>query len=192
MKYLVQSILLTLSVSTFFCFTDVDSKIDIDSPLSNTNSLQTDSIENPFRMFKGEWLLKDNIFESEFDGEYNANVNPNMSFIAKEFNTKTSIFWIEDLGSIRAQIYWTYNSRTREVNHLSSNSNGGGAIGKGKFKENGDLELKLIFNNACEGCYQVFSYEWKSEDELFFRSRLFENDQSTGNYYGFTLIRKNN
>ena len=147
--------------------------------------------QNPLEKFKGEWLLKDNIFESSTNGKYNAEVNPNRTFIALPVNTNTSILWNEDFGGgFKVDIFWTYDIETKTVYHLSNTSSNGLASGKGPLKDNGDLDIKLTYPDMCKTCYRVYSFRWKSDNEIFFRATFFQDDKLTGDYYGATFIRK--
>ncbi len=144
--------------------------------------------ENPFEKFIGEWEMKDDIFESNFGGEYKAEVNPNRSFIFKELGTQNSIVSIQDFDGFKVDIFWTYDSTKRQIHHLSMSDDI--AKGTGEFSENGDLELKLVYENGCENCYRIYSFRWKSENEFFFRGTFHKDEEPTGDFYGGTFIRK--
>lgn len=156
---------------------------------SYTDFPHTDkSQENPFEKFKGEWVLKDDIFETNFGDKYKEDVNPNRSFVVKELGTKNSVVWIEDFDGFKVDIFWTYDFKQKQVHHLSMSNDI--AKGIGEFKESGDLEIKLIYENSCENCYRIYSFQWKSENELFFRGSFYKDEKPTGDFYGGTFIRK--
>jgi len=146
--------------------------------------------ENPFKRLIGEWVIKDDLWEQSYGGKYSTKLYPNNSFIAKEVNTKNQILWVETTEEWQVTMLWIYNFRNQEIHQLSSSSTNRSAYGKGKFKENGDIELKLHFEDNCKSCYVIYSYKWKPEGELYFRAIYYENDKPSGNYYGCTFIRK--
>ena len=45
-----------------------------------------ESPQNPFHRFQGEWVMKDGIFETYFDGVYSENVDTSRLIIAKREN----------------------------------------------------------------------------------------------------------
>ena len=159
--------------------------------LPNVRLCQPDSVPpNPFQKFIGEWVLKDNIFESSTNGEYTADVNPRRTFIAQTVATDFSILWNEDFDGLKAEIFWTYDIETNTVYHLSNTSTNGLASGKGLLRENGDLDINLIYPDACSTCLRVYSFRWKSENEFSFKATFLKDDIPTGDYYGAIFLRK--
>jgi hypothetical protein len=64
------------------------------------------------------------------------------------------------------------------------------ASGKGQLKDNGDLDITLSYSDTCKTCNRIYSFRWKSEDELFFRATYYKDDKPTGDFCGATFIRK--
>jgi hypothetical protein len=185
MKSLLKFIVVVAFLIVSFGFANkVQSGLTSDTFITSSYILQ----ENPFENFIGEWVLKDDIFENNFGGEYRADVNPNRSFVAKKMGTSNSMLWVEDFAGFKVDIFWTYDFKKEQIHHLSMSDDI--AKGMGKFKENGDLELKLVYENGCEGCYRIYSFQWKSENEFFFRGKLHRDGEPTGDFYGGTFIRK--
>lgn len=190
MKYFLRLMLLTSTCIWGFSYANKVDKLYFNIIQDATRPVDT-TPQNPLEKFKGEWLLKDNIFESSTNGKYNAEVNPNRTFIALPVNTNTSILWNEDFGGgFKVDIFWTYDIETKTVYHLSNTSSNGLASGKGPLKDNGDLDIKLTYPDMCKTCYRVYSFRWKSDNEIFFRATFFQDDKLTGDYYGATFIRK--
>lgn len=193
MKHFLRLILLTsiASISWDFTYANKVDKLFFNIIQEATNSVDT-MPQNPLEKFKGEWVLKDNIFESSTNGKYNADVNPNRTFIALAVNTNTSILWNEDFdGGFKVDIFWTYDIETKTVYHLSNTSTNGLASGKGPLQENGDLVIKLSYPDMCETCNRIYSFRWKSDNEFFFRATFYKDDKPTGDFYGATFFRKN-
>jgi len=191
MKYILRLMFLLFIASIFLGYShvDKDDKRFVDIVNAAKSTLDT-THQNPFEKFKGEWLLKDNIFESSTNGKYSSDVNPNRTFIAMAVNTNSSILWSEDFDGFKVDIFWTYDLETKTVYHLSNTSSNGLASGKGMLKENGDLDIKLIYPDACETCIRLYSFRWKSANEFFFRATFYKDDKPTGDFYGATFIRK--
>lgn len=173
--------------SLFFNFEAIETN-DTSKALIESTSQEIE--KNPFEKFIGKWVMKDNKVTSTFDGKTNTIINKNRRIIVREMNTKTSIIWIDDLGKIESQNYWTYDSNYKEIHFLSSNSKGDGAIGRGQIDKNGNVEFKLNFHSECAKCYQLFTYQWISDDEILFKATDYLHEKATGNSFGFTLIRK--
>ena len=107
-----------------------------------------------------------------------------------DVNTNTSVLWNQDFDGFKVDIFWTYDIETKTVYHLSNTSNNGMAHGKGPIAENGDMDLPLIYPDACETCIRLYSFRWKSENEFDFRATFYKDDKPTGDYYGATFLRK--
>jgi len=191
MKYFLRLMLLTFIASIFWGY--IHANI-VDKQFFNILEVSTSQLDtipqNPLEKFKGEWVLKDNIFESSTNGKYSADVNPNRTFIALAVNTNSSILWSEDFDGFKVDIFWTYDVETKTVYHLSNTSANGLATGKGPLKENGDLDIKLSYPDNCETCNRIYSFRWKSDNEFFFRATFYKDDKPTGDFYGATFIRK--
>ncbi len=148
--------------------------------------------QNPLEKFKGEWVLKDNIFESSTNGEYSVDVNPKRTFIALAVNSNTSILWSEDFDGAKVDIFWSYDVESQLVYHLSNTTSNSVGFGKGPINKNGDLNITLNYPDTCETCTRVYSFRWKTDNEFFFRATFYKDDQPTGDFYGATFIRKKN
>jgi hypothetical protein len=70
--------------------------------------------QNPFHRFQGEWVMKDGIFETYFDGVYSENVDTSRLLIAKS-NTDFDILWHIDIVSSHGIIFWTFDNIRNEV-----------------------------------------------------------------------------
>ena len=187
--YQIITLLLPIILFAFIVRVEFDTDSIFQSKRTKSpHNQQSGTQENPFERFKGEWVLKDDIFESDFDGVYKKDVNPNRSFMVKELGTKNSIVWIEDFDGFMVDIFWTYDFKKKQIHHLSMATDI--ARGLGNFKENGNLELKLTYENGCKGCYRIYSFQWKSDSEFFFRANLFKDEKPTGDYYGGTFLKK--
>lgn len=174
-----ESYLRNLILSSILCFSFVI-----------TYANRIDTMQYPLQKFIGEWTLKDNIFESSNEGVYKADVNPKRTFKAREVNTATSILWDQDFDGFKVDIFWSYDIETKTVYHLSNTSNNGLASGKGLIAENGDMNLTLHYPDACETCSRLYTFQWKSDDEFFFRAIINKDDKPTGDFYGATFLRK--
>ena len=155
-----------------------------------TYANKIDTTQYPLQKFKGEWTLKDNIFESSNEGVYKADVNVNRTFIAKAVNTSTSLLWDQDFDGFKVDIFWTYDIETKTVYHLSNTDNNRMASGKGPIAEHGDMDLTLYYPDMCETCTRVYSFRWKSDDEFFFRANFYQDGKPTEDFYGATFLRK--
>lgn len=156
----------------------------------SNNTISDTTPQNPLEKFRGEWVLKDNIFENSTNGKYSADVNPNRTFIAMAVNTKSSNLWNEDFDGFKVDIFWSYDEKTKTVYHLSNTTTNSLATGKGLLKENGDLDLKLSYLAACKTCYRLYTFRWKSNNEFFFRATYYKDNKATGDFYGATFLRK--
>ena len=157
-----------------------------------TYAHKIDTSQIPLEKFIGKWTLKDNIFESSNNGVYKADVNPNRTFIAMKVNTNTSLLWNQDFDGFKVDIFWSYDIESKTVYHLSNTVNNGLASGQGPLAENGDMDLTLIYPDACKTCTRVYSFRWKSDDEFFFRATFYQDNQPTGDFYGATFLREKN
>lgn len=155
-----------------------------------TFNIDTTIDVNPFKKLIGEWTLKNDLWETTFGGVYNSQKISNVIVTAEEINTKNSILFVEDLRILQAHVLWIYNFKTQEVHHLSNSTINSSATGKGKFKQNGDLELKLYFEQDCDSCYRTYAYQWKGENEFFFKATYYKENIPTGDFYSGTFIRK--
>ncbi|MEM6378887.1 MAG: nuclear transport factor 2 family protein, partial [Bacteroidota bacterium] len=88
------------------------------------------------------------------------------------------------------QIYWSYNPNTKEVQHLSSFGEIRAGKGSGTVNEQGDVQLKLVFEGEPKGTYRIYNYRWLDGDTYHMKSVQFgENDKPTGLFYEGTFVR---
>ncbi len=174
MKKFIRLLLSIICIGSLGSFAKPDNLNSVITETTELDAFRIDSLDNPFNKFIGEWETKE---------------NPSISWVVKELITNNSILWLADFGNRKANALWTYNAQTQEVHQLGSNTNGGGFLGKGSFKVNGDLELKVKANADCEHCYRVFHYKWNSKNEYVFKIVSYEKDEEKKSYSRI-VIRK--
>ena len=162
MKRFITFLLSTICIVALASFTKPDNLNSLMTDATELDAFRNDSLDNRFKKFIGEWETKE---------------KPSINWVVKELITNNSILWLADFGNRKSNALWTYNAQTQEVHQLGSNSKGGGFLGKGSFKANGDLELIVKANKDCERCYKIFHYVWNSKDEYVFKIVSFEKDE---------------
>jgi len=142
------------------------------------------------KTFVGEWGLKDDKWITSFDGNYNEDINPNISFIASEAGTENTLLWICDFDGSFATLLWAYHKETKNINHISNTSANDIGVGMGKLDDNNDVRIKIEYPNRCKNCNRRYIYHWISKNEIEFKATFYEDELATGDFYGGTLIRK--
>ena len=142
------------------------------------------------KIFEGEWGLKDHKWITSFDGNFNEDINPNISFIAREAGTENTLLWICDFDGAYATLLWAYHEETKNINHISNTSDNNIGVGMGKLDNNNDVRIKIEYPNGCTNCTRRYFYHWISKNEIEFKATFYEDELVTGDFYGGTLIRK--
>ena len=146
---------------------------------------------NPFAPFFGEWTLKDDKFQQVWDGKtVQTLLIPGHHTGCNPINTNRSVLCVVDAGDLKGHILWTYDSAKKQVHHLSHFGTARNGIGVGTLNPQGDLRLKVSFQDEPAGSYRVYEYTWVSKDEYTMMSRQFGGDgKLTGNWYGGAFVR---
>jgi ketosteroid isomerase-like protein len=151
---------------------------------------QAETQQNPFKKFIGEWTLKNDDWTHNWGGDTETIKIPNHHTVNQEINTNHSLLSIIDGPEPNGHIFWTYNSNTKEVHHLSSFGSIRIGNGSGTINDKGDVTLKLQFEGEQEGTYRIYNYKWINNDEYHMKSVQYnENDELTGLFYEGVFIR---
>ncbi|MEW7292896.1 nuclear transport factor 2 family protein [Aquimarina sp. 2304DJ70-9] len=172
-----------------FIFTKINSQTEsIQFELNGRNA--TDISKNPFGKFIGEWALKDDIWTHNWGNGTETIKIPKHHTVSKQMNTNNSLLSIIDGPEPNGHIFWSYNPNTKEVHHLSSFGTIRAGNGSGTIHENGDVQLKLIFEGEPAGTYRIYNYKWLNENEYHMKSVQFNaNDEPTGLFYEGNFVR---
>lgn len=150
----------------------------------------SDISNNPFGKFIGEWTLKNDDWTHNWGSGPETIKIPSHHTVSKQLNTNNTLLSIIDGPEPNGHIFWSYNPNTGEVHHLSSFGEIRAGNGSGKVTENGDVELKLVFEGEPKGTYRIYNYTWISNDEYHMKSVQFsENDEPTGLFYEGNFVR---
>lgn len=152
---------------------------------------KTPEASNPFAAFFGEWTLKDDKFSQVWDGHTVETVTiPGHHTECKAVNTAQSVMCVVDAGGLKGHIFWAFDQKSGQVQHLSHFGDRRLGLGTGEISADGDLRLKLHFTDEPDGTYRVYEYTWVSASEYRMMSRQFDSKgEVTGNWYGGTFIR---
>lgn len=158
-----------------------------------TNGKSLNNIKkNPFGKFIGQWTLKDDDWTQNWGYGKETVKIPKHHTVSTQINTDNSLLSIIDGPEPNGHIFWSYNPNTKEVHHLSSFGTIRAGDGQGTINENGDVQLKLIFEGEPEGTYRIYNYKWLNENEYHMKSVQFsENDTPTGLFYEGNFVRTN-
>lgn len=174
-------ILFLLSGTSYSSFSQTIGSIE------NKNSQKS---TNLFYKFVGEWTLKDNNWSHNWGNGDEFIKIPNHHTTCMALNTDNSLLSIIDGVPPYGHIFWSYNPKKKEVDHLSSFGTSRAGVGKGTVNQNGDIFLKISFADEAEGTYRLYTYKWKSENEYELKSIQYDaNDKPTGLFYGGTFVR---
>lgn len=156
-----------------------------------TNGRNTSEVSNnPFSKFIGEWTLKNDDWTHNWGGETETIKIPGHHTVSTGINTDNSLLSIIDGPEPNGHIFWSYNPNTKEVFHLSSFGAIRAGHGKGTINENGDVQLRLVFEGEPKGTYRIYHYRWINHNEYHMKSVQYnENDQETGWFYEGSFIR---
>lgn len=177
-------ILLLLCSTSYSSISQTAGSIPIENSQKSTNQ---------FYKFLGEWTLKDNNWSHNWGNGDEFIKIPNHHTTCMALNTDNSLLSVIDGVPPYGHIFWSYNPKKNEVDHLSSFGTSRAGVGKGTINENGDVFLKIFFADEAEGTYRLYSYLWKSENEYELKSVQYDaNDKATGLFYGGTFVRIQN
>lgn len=187
-------ILLSLSIANHILAQQTSINFELNGRPSN-EEIQ-DSIgktQNPFAQFIGTWTLKDDIWMQNWGGENDTIKIPNHHTVSSQINTENSLLSIIDGPEPNGHIFWSYTPNTKEVKHLSSFGTIRAGQGSGRINENGDVQLKLVFEGEPAGTYRIYNYKWIHKDEYHMKSVQYsEKDEPTGLFYEGNFIRIQN
>lgn len=188
----------TLILLLIFPLISLAQKTSISYELNGRNSNQVleagqyqNSI-NPFVKFIGEWDLKNDDWTQNWGSDTETIKIHGHHTVSSEINTDNSLLSIIDGPEPNGHIFWSYNRNTKEVYHSSSFGTVRAGQGNGSVNENGDLRLKISFEDETKGSYRIYTYTWLSLDEYALKSIQFDaNDKPTGLFYqgNFTRIK---
>ncbi|MEM9856751.1 MAG: nuclear transport factor 2 family protein [Bacteroidota bacterium] len=178
-------------LSLIFLFTCTSLKAQTEVITYELNGRDTtDFSKNPFRKFIGEWTLKGDNWKHNWGNGTETIKIPGHHTVTKPLNTDNSLLSIIDGPEPNGHIFWSYNPKTGEVDHLSSFGTTRTGKGKGKVSEQGDVTLKLTFEDETSGTYRIYNYTWVNRDEYHMKSVQYsENDQPTGLFYEGNFVR---
>ena len=150
----------------------------------------SDVSKNPFGKFVGEWTLKEDNWTHNWGGDTEIIKIPGHHTVSRQLNTNHTLISIIDGPEPNGQIYWSYNPKTKEVQHLSSFGAIRAGKGSGTVNENGDVQLKLVFEGEAENTYRIYNYRWLDVDTYHMKSVQYaENGEPTGLFYEGTFVR---
>jgi hypothetical protein len=173
--------LLLLSSTSYSSFSQTIASIE------NKNAQKS---ANPFYKFIGEWTLKDNNWSHNWGNGDESIKIPNHHTTCMALNTDNSLLSVIDGVPPYGHIFWSYNPKKNEVDHLSSFGTSRAGVGKGSVNQDGDVFLKISFADEAEGTYRRYTYKWKSENEYELKSIQYDsNDKPTGLFYAGTFVR---
>ena len=187
MNYINQlvSLLLLLTITATYA-----QKTAIEYDLNGRTT--TNTINNPFRKFMGEWTLKEDNWTQNWGNGTETIKIPNHHTISQAINTDNSLLSIIDGPEPNGHIFWSYNPNTKEVFHLSSFGTIRAGNGTGTINEAGDVQLKLVFEGEPAGTYRVYNYSWIDDDTYHMKSVQYsQEDMPTGLFYEGTFVRVN-
>jgi len=183
-------ILLTLLSSQLFA---QKTSITYDLNGRHTNQEIQDSTElskNPFAQFIGEWTLKEDTWIQNWGGKNDTLKIPQHHTTSSQINTDNSLLSIIDGPEPNGHIFWSYNPKTKEIDHLSSFGTSRAGVGKGQFYGENNLRLKISFADEAPDTYRIYTYEWVNENEYALYSKQFnKNDEATGLFYQGNFVR---
>ncbi len=185
-------ILLLLSCSGLLSAQQTQIQFELNGRPSN-RALQ-DSIgiasSNPFSKFIGEWTLKNDSWTMNWGYGDETILIPKHHTICSQINTENSLLSIIDGPEPNGHIFWTYNTNSKEVSHLSSFGDMRIGKGRGQLSEDSDLTLKISFEGEAEGSYRIYNYTWIDDNEYHMKSIQYSSDdEATGLFYEGTFIR---
>jgi len=146
--------------------------------------------KNPFRNFIGEWTLKNDDWSQNWgNGDEQVKI-PHHHTVNRELNTANTLLSVIDGTPPHGHIVWTYNLVKKIVNHLSSFGEIRIGTGQGTVDDQGNVTLKVSFEDEAPGTYRIYTYKWLSENSYVLRSDQFDSaGKPTGLYYGGTFVR---
>lgn len=145
---------------------------------------------NPFGKFIGEWTLKDDKWTQNWGAGTEHIKIPGHHTVCRAINTDNSLLAVIDGAPPHGHIFWVYNRASGEVRHLSSFGRTRSGVGAGAVSADGDVTLKVSFEDEPLGTYRRYTYEWKSDNEYELSSTQYgPDDRPTGRYYGGTFVR---
>jgi hypothetical protein len=153
------------------------------------NTVNIDSVSNPFYKFIGEWTLKDDKWSHNWGGGPEHIKIPNHYTVTNALNTDNSLLQMVDTPPA-GHILWVYNPVKKEIYHLSSFGTERSGVGSGSVNKNGDVTLKVAFQGEVEGTYRIYTYKWINYNEYELKSIQYgSDDKPTGLFYGGTFVR---
>jgi hypothetical protein len=153
------------------------------------NTVNIDSVSNPFYKFIGEWTLKDDKWSHNWGSGPEHIKIPNHYTMTKALNTNNSLLQMVDTPPA-GHILWVYNPVKKEIYHLSSFGTERSGVGSGSVNKNGDVTLKVAFQGEVEGTYRIYTYKWINYNEYELKSIQYgSDDKPTGLFYGGTFVR---
>lgn len=159
------------------------------SPLGFCADSQSEN--NPFSRFFGEWTLKNDKFQQVWDGKTVETLTiPNHYTECKPINTTKSVLCVVDADGLKGHILWTYDSDKSKVHHLSHFGSSRNGVGSGALNEKADLTTKVSFQGEPDDTYRIYEYKWVSESEYSMLSTQYDvSGKPTGNWYGGSFVR---
>jgi hypothetical protein len=151
--------------------------------------------DNPFNRFIGNWNFDDQGFSIVWDGAPEVNNRyANQITECNPINHDRSILCLVSDKTdpfMRGHMLWSYNQTTQEVSWLSHFFPGRNGVGSGKVDKQGNLKVKVIFENEPAGTYRIYEWIWVNEHSYKMTSRQYQADGTpTGDWYGGTSVRR--
>ncbi len=164
---------------------------ELNGRLSNTQIQNAiDEAKNPFAKFIGEWTLKEDTWIQNWGDKTDTLTIPKHHTISAQINTENTLFSIIDGPEPNGHIFWSYNPKTKVIQHLSSFGKIRAGVGKGKFYGNHNIKLRISFEGEPSGTYRIYTYEWINHNEYVLQSIQFDQKgHPTGLFYKGNFIR---
>ena len=144
---------------------------------------------NPFSKFMGEWTLQNDAWSQNWGGGSEMITIPNHHTLCSAINTDNSVLCVVDTPPA-GHILWTFNPVKKMVHHLSSFGERRTGTGQGSLNDQGDLQLKVSFEDEAPGTYRIYDYIWVNADAYDMKSVQYDaGGNATGLFYGGRFVR---